>query len=117
MPHEVEPVYCCTSVALHCIFLSAAEEVTGGSIALNVSFNSTPLISLKLDLCQTVAGVSSLSCPLKEGPNTLTVAQTIPEFLPSVSVGLCSSYYSPCNSCVMCVKANTVSRIRAERPN
>lgn len=81
-------------VLLGCIFLSAAEEVTGGSIALNISFDSVPFYNAKLDLCMIIPDVSQLSCPLKEGPHTVTVVQTIPEFLPSVSVGPCPSYYS-----------------------
>ena len=81
-------------VLFGCIFLSAAEEVTGGNIAANVSFDSIPDINTKLDLCQAILEVSQLSCPLKEGPHTVTVVETIPEFLPSVSVGPCPPYYS-----------------------
>ena len=84
-------MYCCTSVfaLLDCLLLFAAEEVTDGGMAANISFDSQPLISVKQDLCQDIVKVSSLSCPLKEGPHTVTVVVTIPEFLPSVSVGLC----------------------------
>lgn len=68
--------------------------MTDGSIAVKVYYGSVPLYNAKLDLCEVLLKVSQLSCPLKEGPYTVTVVETIPDFLPSVSVGPCPSYYS-----------------------
>ena len=74
--------------------LSAAEQVTDGKIALKIDFNSQTFYTTTLDLCQVLPEVSPLSCPLKEGPHSVTVVETIPGFLPSVSMGLCGSYFS-----------------------
>ena len=76
--------------------LSAAEQVSGGSIDVKLYWNKVSVYSTTLDLCQILPEVSKLTCPVQTGPQSVMVVETIPGFLPSVSVLLCISYGRHC---------------------
>ena len=56
--------------------LYADEEVTSGTIALNVTYGVVPYFSTSLDLCKTL----QLKCPIKAGQGSLIFKENIPQF-------------------------------------
>lgn len=58
------------------------EEVTNGTISVFVKYGVIPYYSDSVNLCKTL----NLNCPVKAGPGTVTVKDTIREFQPRVSL-------------------------------
>lgn len=70
-------------LSLSTVLIVLAEQVTGGTVKVNLDIDKIPFISLNLDLCELLSD-AGLSCPVSAGPQTLTVSQEIPDEAPSV---------------------------------
>eukprot|EP00762_Andalucia_godoyi_P002432 ANDGO_02713.mRNA.1 Cathepsin B-like cysteine proteinase 5 len=60
---------------------SLDEQVTGGSVAIKVSYQRIPVYGKTVDLCQLVQQ-GGASCPLPAGPVTFTQSETFPSSPP-----------------------------------
>lgn len=69
-------IYSFVLLSLFFLSLHTDEEVTSGTIALNVTWGVVPYFSTSLDLCKTL----QLKCPIKAGQGSLIVKENIPQF-------------------------------------
>ena len=63
---------------------TAAEQVTGGKIAVSIKYGIIPVYSTTLDLC-TELKAAGITCPVAAGDHTATLSGTVPESIPGVS--------------------------------
>mmetsp|Transcript_2590 Transcript_2590/g.5939 ORF Transcript_2590/g.5939 Transcript_2590/m.5939 type:complete len:171 (-) Transcript_2590:497-1009(-) len=60
------------------------EDVTGGSVGIEVSFSGVPIFATSEDLCAKFAG----ACPRPAGPVDITIVEALPPIAPPGFYGL-----------------------------
>lgn len=74
------------------LFSFAAEQVTGGSLKVDVKFGIIPVFDKTYDLCD-LAKEAGLSCPVSAGTHTTKITEDVPSIPLHVSKGYYISAY------------------------
>lgn len=67
------------------INIPTEENITGGSVVAKMKYGILPLPTLTLELCE-VAKSGGVKCPIPKTMEHIRVNQTIPSYVPSVSM-------------------------------
>ena len=66
------------------VLVSLEEEVTGGSIKVELKYGIIPVYSETLNLCDTLKAAGK-ACPVEAGLQSASITEDIPSDIPGVS--------------------------------